>query len=132
MKGLVVIARPGGGRTLEAALRACMTGAAGTEPCAVVLAGGDEGNVPEEALADLLCGPLGIGAVVPLLYDARGKVAEAGTYLVADGTVAPFGTGACLDDRELAFRRDVPGTASAVVGCVGGRPGRLPLGGCRA
>ena len=42
-------------------------------PAVAVLAGGDEGTVPEQALVELLSGPLAIGAVVPLLYGPRAR-----------------------------------------------------------
>ena len=74
-----------------------------------------EAPVPEQALVDLLCGPLGIGAVVPLLYDERGRVAEAGTYLGQSGAAVPFNVGASLGAPEHGFRRDVPGSASSVI-----------------
>ena len=74
-----------------------------------------EAAVPEQALVDLLGGPLGIGAVVPLLYDERGRVAEAGTYLGQSGAAIPFNVGAALGSPEHNFRRDVPGSASSVI-----------------
>ena len=85
--------------------------AKGSSPRALVIAGGDEGDVPEQALVDLLCGPLGIGAVVPLLCHEHGRVAEAGTFSGPGGAVVPFNAGAALAAPEHSFRRDVPGTA---------------------
>ncbi|HYA45133.1 MAG TPA: hypothetical protein VED59_05980, partial [Acidimicrobiales bacterium] len=116
MAGQLAIARPGDGRSLTDALRESLAKAVTGEPCAIVVAGGNEGQVPEQALVDLLCGPLGIGAVVPLLYDERGRVVEAGTYAEPDGTVAPYATGSRPGAAEHTFRRDVPGTASVVIG----------------
>ncbi len=81
----------------------------------VVLAAGPEGDVPEQALVDLLGGPLGIGAVVPLLFDVHDRVAEGGTITGPSGTVASFNTGAALGAPEHSFRRDVAGTSSAVI-----------------
>ena len=116
--GQVVIVEAGSGRALEEALAARLADR-GPQPCAVVIANRDAsdkaGDVPEQALVDLLCGPLGIGAVAPLLYDEHDRVAEAGTFAGLGGTVAPFNTGAALSAPEHAFRRDVPGTSSAVV-----------------
>ena len=106
-------ARPTASLSLWDAVRACLAGDH-PAPC-LVLASGDPGHVPEQALVDLLAGPFGIGAVTPLLYDARGRVIEAGTYLGPAGTVTPFGAGSPLGAPELAFRRDVPGTLSPVV-----------------
>jgi GT2 family glycosyltransferase len=84
-------------------------------PAVAVLAGGDEGALPEEALVELLSGPLGIGAVVPLLYGLQGQVLEAGSFVGPTGAVAPFGSHMGVGGRELAFRRDVPGSASSVI-----------------
>ena len=116
--GQVVTVKVAPGRALEEALAARLADK-GTQPCAVVIATGEAsgelGDVPEQALVDLLCGPLGIGAVVPLLYDEHDRVAEAGTFAGPVSTVAPFNTGAALSAPEHAFRRDVPGTSSAVV-----------------
>jgi hypothetical protein len=81
----------------------------------VVLAGGEEGAVPEDALIELLTGPLGIGAVVPLLYGPQGQVLEAGSFIGPSGAIAPFGSHMAVGSRELAFRRDTPGSASTVV-----------------
>lgn len=101
----------------------------------MVVAEGDEGDVPGPALVDLLCGPLGIGAVVPLLVDAHGRVAEAGTFSGPDGNT-PFNTGAALGAPEHSFRRDVPGSASKVVAisseALEGFRGGDPLGHVRA
>ena len=74
-----------------------------------------EQAVPEQALVDLLGGPLGIGAVVPLLLDGHGRVAEAGTFAGPSGAVTSFDTGAAPAAPEHSFRRDVAGTSSAVV-----------------
>ncbi len=116
--GQVVTVKPGPGRALEEVLAARLADK-GPQPCAVVIATGEASgelrDVPEQALVDLLCGPLGIGAVVPLLYDEHDRVAEAGTFAGPASTVAPFNTGAALSAPEHAFRRDVPGTSSAVV-----------------
>jgi len=71
-------------------------------------------TAPEQVLDELLCGPYGIGAVVPVLCDQAGRVVEAGTFLDADAAVAPFGTGMAASARELTFRRDVPGSNSPV------------------
>jgi GT2 family glycosyltransferase len=126
------MARPAPGRALEDELAAWGT-VGGPSARAVVVAGGDEGDVPEQALVDLLCGPLGIGAVVPLLFDAHGRVAEAGTFTALAGapgaqTSAPFDTGAPLPAPEHSFRRDVPGTASAVVAVSRDALDGFPLG----
>ena len=116
--GQVVTVEAGSGRALREALAARLADR-GPQPCAVVIASGDASDkasdVPEQALVDLLCGPLGIGAVAPLLYDEHDRVAEGGTFAGPGGTVAPFNTGAALSAPEHAFRRDVPGTSSAVV-----------------
>ena len=80
-----------------------------------MVAGGAEGDVPEPALVDLLGGPLGIGAVVPLLFDVHGRVAEAGTFVRPSGAVIAFNTGAALAAPEHSFRRDVAGSAAPVV-----------------
>ena len=79
-----------------------------------MVAGGAEGDVPEPALVDLLGGPLGIGAVVPLLFDVHGRVAEAGTFVSPSGAVIAFDTGAALPAPEHSFRRDVAGSAAPV------------------
>jgi GT2 family glycosyltransferase len=89
--------------------------AAGAEAGAYpVLLVGDEDAVfaaPDvQALYDLLIGPYGIGAVVPLLYDGQNRVAEAGTFLRPDGSLAPFGPWTHVADPEHSFRRDVPGS----------------------
>ncbi len=84
-------------------------------PAVAVLAGGDEGVFPEETLVELLSGPLGIGAVVPLLYGQAGQVLEAGSFVGPSGAVTPFGSHMGIGGRDLAFRRDVPGSASNVV-----------------
>lgn len=117
MPARLLIARPEDGRTLWEAARACLAGHAepGSGPPCVILAGGEVGTPPEQALVDQLCGPFDIGAVVPLVYDARGRVAEAGTYLGPDGAVVPFGAGSEPGAPEHAFRRDVPGSSSPVV-----------------
>lgn len=81
----------------------------------VILAGGRPGEMPEQALSDLLGGPLGIGAVVPMLVDKRGTVVEAGTFAGPTGDVAPYGAGTTAWSPDHAFRRDVPGTAGQVV-----------------
>ena len=65
-------------------------------PRVAVVAGGTEGDVPEPALVDLLGGPLGIGAVVPLLFDVHGRVVEAGTFVSPSGAVTAFNPGAAL------------------------------------
>jgi GT2 family glycosyltransferase len=109
----MLIARPTGSLSWWEALRACLA-SGHPRPCLVV-ASGEPGSVPEQVLVDLLSGPFGIGAVTPLLYDARGRVVEAGTYLDAGGTVNPFGAGSQLGAPELSFRRDVPGSGSPVV-----------------
>jgi GT2 family glycosyltransferase len=114
--GKLAIAGASEGRTLEQAVSAWLAGpGAGPGPAAVVLAGGGTGNIPEQALVDLLCGPWGIGAVVPLLHDALGRTAEAGTFAGPAGTVSAFDPGTVLAAREHSFRRDVPGTTSAVI-----------------
>ncbi len=118
MIGQVAILRAAPGATLRDELGGWLAGAAapaGTGPALVVLAAGDEGAVPEEALIELLSGPLGIGAVVPLLYGAAGQVLEAGSFVGPTGAVEPFGSHMGVGSRELAFRRDVPGSASTVV-----------------
>ena len=124
--GQVVTVKPGPGRALEEVLAARLADK-GPQPCAVVIATGEASDelrdVPEQALVDLLCGPLGIGAVVPLLYDEHDRVAEAGTFAGPGATVAPFNTGAALSAPEHAFRRDVPGTSSAVVAVSAERAG---------
>ena len=79
--------------------------------------------MPEEALIELLSGPLGIGAVVPLLYGAAGQVLEAGSFVGPTGAVEPFGSHMGVGSRELAFRRDVPG--SVLDGGGGGGPPTL-------
>ena len=61
-------------------------------PAVAVLAAGDEGIFAEEVLVELLSGPLGIGAVVPLLYGLQGQVLEAGSFVGPSGAVAPFGS----------------------------------------
>lgn len=81
----------------------------------VILAAGDAGEVPEEALADLLAGPLGIGAVVPTLVDRRGRVVEAGTFLGPTGQLEPYGAGTWPWSADHSFRRDVPGSATHVL-----------------
>lgn len=85
-----------------------------------MIAGADAGDVPAEDLHQLLGGSLGIGAVLPLMVDERGRVAEAGTFVDPSGAVVPFGAGAALGDREHAFRRDVPGTTGLVVAVSAG------------
>ncbi len=85
--------------------------------------------MPEQALVDLLCGPLGIGAVVPLLSDVHGRAAEAGTFSGPAGVVVPFNAGAALSAPEHSFRRDVPGTASSVVAVSSEALGGFPPGG---
>ena len=97
---------------------AAYPGGDGDGPNVAVLvagAGGDEGNVPEQAVVDLLGGPLGIGAVVPLVHDQHGRVVEAGTFAAPSGSVAPFGAGASVAAPDHAFRRDIPGSSSPVV-----------------
>ena len=97
---------------------AAYPGGDGDGPSVAVLvagAGGDEGNVPEQAVVDLLGGPLGIGAVVPLVHDQHGRVVEAGTFAAPSGSVAPFGAGATVAAPDHAFRRDIPGSSSPVV-----------------
>jgi GT2 family glycosyltransferase len=84
--------------------------------------------VPEQALAELLCGPLGIGAVVPLLYDEHGATVEAGTFAGPAGAATAFGTGAALAAPGHSFRRDVPGSASAVVAVAAAALEGLELG----
>jgi GT2 family glycosyltransferase len=121
--GRLTVVRAGSESTLEAGLASWLAGEAVTPvagepaggPAVAVIAGGDEGVVPDEALVDLLCGPLGIGAVVPLLYGRPGQAVEAGSFIGMAGAVAPFGAGMAVGARELAFRRDVPGSASTVV-----------------
>ena len=119
MPGRLAIVRAGSEGTLEGELASWLAGqvvAPGAgEQAVAVIAGGDEGVVPEDALVELLSGPLGIGAVVPLLYGRRGQVVEAGSFLGPAGAVAPFGSGMAVGARELAFRRNVPGSASTVV-----------------
>ena len=114
--GPLAVLGAGDGHTLGAALGAWLDGLAGRQ-AAAVLAGGPEGvgNVPEQPLVDLLCGPLRIGAVVPLLHDEHGRTAAAGTFRLPSGLVAPFDAGTPLAAREHGFRRDVPGSVSAVV-----------------
>lgn len=73
------------------------------------------GSPDEHALAELLGGPFGIGAVVPLLYDGLGRVAEGGAFYRADGTVGPFGPLTHMADSGHSFRRDVPGSATEVL-----------------
>jgi len=126
--GQFAILGAGDGRTLEGALQAWLA-ATGDGPAAAVLAGGGEGvgNVPEEPIVDLLCGPLRIGAVVPLLHDEQGRTAAAGTFAGPAGAVTPFGTGSALAAREHAFRRDVPGSASAVIAVASGALAGLVL-----
>ena len=112
--GRVAVLRPGPGRPLEHEL-AVWLDAKGPSPRVAVVAGGAEGEVPEPALVDLLGGPLGIGAVVPLLFDVHGSVAEAGTFVGPSGAVTAFNTGAALAAPEHSFRRDVAGSATPVV-----------------
>ena len=118
MLGQLAILRAGPGSTLGEELRSWLAGAAAISaagPAVAVLAGDDEGAVPEEVLIELLSGPLGIGAVVPLLYGPQGQVLEAGSFVGPTGAVEPFGSHMAVGSRELAFRRDVPGSASTVV-----------------
>jgi GT2 family glycosyltransferase len=74
-----------------------------------------EGEIPEQALVELLSGPLGIGAVVPLVYDEHGRASEAGTFIGPNGTVMAFG-GVSVASRDHAFRRDVPGSSAPAIG----------------
>ena len=118
MLGQLAILRAGPGSTLGEELGSWLAGAAAISaagPAVAVLAGDDEGAVPEEVLIELLSGPLGIGAVVPLLYGPQGQVLEAGSFVGPTGAVEPFGSHMAVGSRELAFRRDVPGSASTVV-----------------
>ncbi|GEM_PF-1830671 len=123
MPGRLLVVRPEAGRTLWEAAAAALSGpgAGRPGPACLVLADGGAGlgTLPEQALVDQLCGPFGTGAVVPLLYDAGGRVAEAGTFRLADGTIAPFGVGCQPWAPEVAFRRDVPGSSSPVVAVSG-------------
>ena len=104
--GQVAVLRPGPGRPLDRELAAWLD-TKGPSPRVAVVAGGAEGDVPEPALVDLLGGPLGVGAVVPLLFDVDGRVAEAGTFVSPSGAVIAFNTGAALAAPEHSFRRDV-------------------------
>jgi GT2 family glycosyltransferase len=112
--GRFAVAKPGDGRTLGEAVQAWLVAQKG-QPGALVLAGGPLGTLPEQALVDLLCGPTNIGAVVPLLHDEHARVVEAGTFTGPAGTVTAFDGGASLAAAGHAFRRDVPGSASAVI-----------------
>lgn len=72
-------------------------------------------EVPEAALGELLGGPFGIGAVVPMVLDEHGRVAEAGTSSGPSGTAVPFGSGCNVADPGCNFRRDVPGSQAPLV-----------------
>ncbi|MGH9106407.1 MAG: glycosyltransferase [Acidimicrobiales bacterium] len=106
---------------LGQALSAWISGAgAGPEPAAALLVAGElgpggPGEPDEHALVDLLCGPLGVGAVVPMLCGEHGQVVEAGTFSAPNGAVVPFGPWMSVAAPEVAFRRDVPASASPVV-----------------
>ena len=137
MPGQVVVLRTGDGTPLDRVLARWLedgTGAgerehelgAATEARGevLVLVGdryrGEDGNgalplVPERLLVDLLTGPFGIGAVVPLVVDANRRVVEAGSYTGPSGQSSPFGAGTDLGAPEHGFRRDVAATVSPVL-----------------
>ena len=102
--GQVSIARPGPDRTLAEELASWLA-TEGPLPRVVVLAAGPEGDVPEQALVDLLGGPLGIGAVVPLLFDVHDRVAEGGTISGPSG-YRRFLQHRCGSGRTRAFVPD--------------------------
>ena len=85
MPGQLAILRAGPESTLGDELASWLASVGATAAAGgvgvVVLAGGEEGAVPEDALIELLTGPLGIGAVVPLLYGPQGQVLEAGSFI---------------------------------------------------
>lgn len=72
-------------------------------------------DMPEEAIGELLGGPFGIGAVVPMVLDEHGRVAEAGATSGAGGAPVPFGAGGHLAAAEYAFRRDVVGSQAPLL-----------------
>jgi GT2 family glycosyltransferase len=113
------LVRPAAGQSLGEAIAHWLAGPGAGPGSPPVLVAGDEGadqgSPDEEALSELLSGPYGIGAVVPLLYDEHGRVAEAGTFLRPDGSVAPFGPWTHVADAEHTFRRDVPGSHGQVL-----------------
>ncbi len=111
--------RPGPGRSLGEALTAWLR-EVGAEPAVAVLsavadpsaaatssAAAGATGAPEEALGELLGGPFGIGAVVPMVLDEHGRVAEVGTWPGPGGTPVPVGAGGSPAGPEYAFRRDV-------------------------
>lgn len=71
-------------------------------------------------LVDLLGGPLGIGAVVPLVLDGNRRTVEAGTFRSASGAVVPFNVGGAVGAPEQSFRRDVPGSAAPAIAVSAG------------
>jgi GT2 family glycosyltransferase len=108
----LVRAEPGAGQTLATALADAVERVPDAE--VVVVAPSEPGRVPEATLAALLDPALDIGAVVPLVYDERHAVADAGAALVAGETV-PLGVGTDMRLPEHRFRRDVRVTTSPVV-----------------
>ncbi len=127
----MALLRPGEGRTLSEALagwlrKAPADAVAVLDGAGLLTAQGageaDGRPLPAEQLLDLLRpagADLGIGAVVPLLVDRHGRVAEAGACRVGDH-LAAWGAGRPPGAREVTFRRDVAGTTGGLAAVVAG------------